>query len=99
VITAPERIQDAGLWAGLTAILMMISQRVVDVWPAVRPATSSGARPLGDRELPERGQRPGLRHALKLLPLQEFVAQLTMTGPVLGGQAKSSSRRVSCPFC
>jgi predicted transposase YbfD/YdcC len=30
VITAPEGIRDAGLWAGLTAIVMVISQRVVN---------------------------------------------------------------------
>jgi predicted transposase YbfD/YdcC len=30
VITAPAGIRDAGLWAGLTAIVMVISQRVVD---------------------------------------------------------------------
>jgi predicted transposase YbfD/YdcC len=30
VITAPEGIRDAGLWAGLTAIVMVMSQRVVD---------------------------------------------------------------------
>ena len=28
VITAPEGIRDASLWAGLTAIVMVISQRV-----------------------------------------------------------------------
>ena len=30
VITAPEGIRDASLWAGLTAIVMVISQRVVN---------------------------------------------------------------------
>jgi predicted transposase YbfD/YdcC len=30
VITAPKGIRDAGLWAGLTAIVMVISQRVVN---------------------------------------------------------------------
>jgi predicted transposase YbfD/YdcC len=30
VITAPEGIRDAGLWAGLTAIVMVISERVVN---------------------------------------------------------------------
>jgi predicted transposase YbfD/YdcC len=30
VITAPEGIRDAGLWCGLTAIVMVISQRVVN---------------------------------------------------------------------
>jgi predicted transposase YbfD/YdcC len=30
VITAPEGIRDAGLWAGLTAIVMVISQRVIN---------------------------------------------------------------------
>src|SRR3954467_11224679 len=30
VITAPEGIRDASLWAGLTAVVMVISERVVD---------------------------------------------------------------------
>ena len=30
MITAPEGIRDAGLWAGLRAVVMVISQRVVN---------------------------------------------------------------------
>ena len=44
VITSREGIRDARLWAGLTAIVMVISHREVNGSPAMRSATSSAAR-------------------------------------------------------
>ena len=74
VITDPRGIRDAGLWAGLTAIVMVISHRVVDGVASDRDpllhrqrgrdgggVPAMGAGSLGDRELAALG--PG-----RLLP-------------------------------
>ncbi len=64
VITDPKGIRDAGLWTGLTAICMVISERVVNgvagsetryfigsVSGTAEDVSALGARSLGDREL------------------------------------------------
>ena len=64
VITNPKGIRDAGLWTGLTAIVMVISERVVNgvagsetryfigsVARRGRGVHALGAWSLGDREL------------------------------------------------
>ena len=64
MITNPKGIRDAGLWTGLTAIVMVISERVVNgvagsetryfIGSAARTAEEYlrlGTWSLGDREL------------------------------------------------
>ncbi len=45
VITHPEGIRNADLWIGLTAIVMVISHRLVDGVASIESVTSSAARP------------------------------------------------------